>query len=141
MLSVWPVRSSSRRSACRSSTASETSATAPPSSGGSPERGVCDRTERDRDRAAADDAVDDRNHGREGEELLAPLRRHRGIIEHPAPVVVSGEQEEPRLLAGDLLVVVADPIDRHPVAEVLRAALDHAHEGEHAEHVQASGGR
>jgi hypothetical protein len=39
------------------------------------------------------------------------------------------------LVAGDLLVVVADPVDRDAVAEVLGTALDHSHEGEDAEDI------
>jgi hypothetical protein len=49
---------------------------------------------------------------------------------------VAREKEELRLVARDLLVVVADPVDRDAVAEVLRTALDHPDEGEDAEHVQ-----
>lgn len=49
---------------------------------------------------------------------------------------MSGEQEKLLLLTGDLLVIVADPIDRNPVAEVLRAALNDTHGGEDAEHVK-----
>jgi hypothetical protein len=47
-----------------------------------------------------------------------------------------GEQEQLRLVAGDLFVVVADPVDRDAVAEVLGTALDHSHEGEDAEDVE-----
>src|SRR4051812_15096299 len=71
-----------------------------------------DRTERDRDRAATDHAVDHGDDRSEGEELLAPLGRHRSVLEHPSSVVVPGEQEELRLVPGDLLVVIADPVDR-----------------------------
>jgi hypothetical protein len=49
---------------------------------------------------------------------------------------VPGEQEELRLVAGDLLVVVADPVDCDAVAEVLGTALDHSHEGEDAEDIE-----
>ena len=103
---------------------------------GHTERGIDDRAERDRDRAAADHTVDHGDDGREREELLAPLVRHRGVLEHAPSVVVPGEQEELRLVAGDLLVVVADPVDRDAVAEVLSAALDHSHEGEDAEDIE-----
>jgi hypothetical protein len=49
---------------------------------------------------------------------------------------VPGEQEELGLVAGDLLVVVADPVDRDAVAEVLGTTLDDSHEGEDAEDVE-----
>ena len=134
--SVVPVRRSSSRSASRSSTKSETSAAPPPTPAATPSEASTIAPSAIADRAAADHAVDHRDDGREGEELRAPLGRYGSVLEHPSAVVVAGEQEELRLVAGDLLVVVADPVDGDAVAEVLGAALDHSHEGEDTEDVE-----
>jgi hypothetical protein len=100
------------------------------------QRRVDEGAERDRYRAAADDAVDHGHDAPEGEELGAPLDRHRRVGEHAEPVVVAGQQEQVRLIPGQLLVVAADPVDGEAVAEVLGAALDHAHERDDAEQVE-----
>lgn len=132
---MLPARFSSRRAACRSGRASETSPTAPPAPAATPS-GACRTT------LAAMATV------------LPPItllmtattvakamycrwpQRARRHCRRPPPVDVTPEQEEPRLVAGDLLVVETHAVDRHAVPVVLSTALDHSDEGEDSDHVE-----
>src|SRR5919106_145586 len=94
--------------------------------GRDPERGIAHPPARDRDRRSANHAVDDSDHARGREVRLPPARPQGHVGEHPAGVVVPGEHEEVSLVPGEIEVVVANPVDRAAVEDVLDRDLREA---------------